>query len=318
MKTEQILEIASRAQAAGQACALVTVVRAESPTSAHPGDKAVVMPDGTIHGWVGGGCAQPAVVKTVRASLADGRPRMIRIAPTDAGKRDLADILEFGMACHSGGTLELFIDPVLPSQQLLVIGTSPVAAALAQLGPRVGFEVIVAGRGAESVDYPDVRKVLSDDGIEVIQAAVSASAYVIVATQGRRDLQGLKAALSLNAVQVSFVASRRKATVMRESLIGAGFDREAVRGIVAPAGYPISASTPEEIALSVLAAVVAHRRGEAHRVEAETAPAERTEPASSEETATASSCCGSQAGPAAAPEAGSDSDDGPSGSCCGN
>ncbi len=317
MKTRQILEIAARAQAAGQPCALVTVVRAESPTSAHPGDKAVVMPDGTIHGWVGGGCAQPAVVKTVRASLADGSPRMIRIAPTDAGKRDLADILEFGMACHSGGTLELFIDPVLPSQQLLVIGTSPVAVALAQLGPRVGFELVVAARGAESVDYPDARQVLNDDSIEGIQAAVSSGAYVIVATQGRRDLQGLKAALSLNAAQVSFVASQRKAAVMRESLIGAGFDREAVNGIVAPAGYPISASTPEEIALSVLAAVVAHRRGGGHSVEREAAPAQRTESATSVKAATASSCCGSTAEPPE-PEAGADSRHGASSSCCGD
>lgn len=295
MNANKVLEIAARAQAEGQPCALVTVLRAESPTSARPGDKAVVMRDGTIRGWVGGGCAQPAVVKTVRAALADGRPRMIRIAPGDQGQRDLADVLEFGMACHSGGTLELFVDPLLPSQQLVVIGTSPVAVALAQLAPRVGFDVVVAGRGAVPADYPDARAVVEDDGVDGLRAAVSEGAYVVVATQGRRDLAGLKAALSLRAAQVSFVASARKAAVLRESLLGAGFDPEAVAEIVAPAGYPISAGTPEEIALSVLAAVVAERRGRSAEARqalgAESLEADRPVPVAA--ASTAGSCCDS-------------------------
>ena len=84
-----------------------------------------------MHGWVGGGCAQPAVVRAVRQVLADGHARLIRIAPTaEDAERDLGDVLEFGMACHSGGTLELFVDPVLPRAQLVVIGASPVAQAL--------------------------------------------------------------------------------------------------------------------------------------------------------------------------------------------
>ncbi len=122
MNSMDTLGIAAREQASGRPCALVTVVRAEAPTSARPGDKAVVMPDGTIRGWVGGGCAQPAVVKTVRAALADGKPRLIRVAPAESKQRNLADVLEFGMPCHSGGTLELFIDPLLPRPQLVLIG----------------------------------------------------------------------------------------------------------------------------------------------------------------------------------------------------
>ena len=108
---------------------LLTTVRQVRPTiltgtSTSPGafDKAVVTADGNLHGWVGGGCAQPAVVRTVRQVLNDGRARLIRIAPTDDGhERDLGDVLEFGMACHSGGTLELFVDPVLPHAQLVVL-----------------------------------------------------------------------------------------------------------------------------------------------------------------------------------------------------
>jgi xanthine dehydrogenase accessory factor len=317
MNATRVLEIAARAQAEGQPCALVTVLRAESPTSARPGDKAVVMKDGTIRGWVGGGCAQPAVVKTVRAALADGRPRMIRITPGSQGQRDLADVLEFGMACHSGGTLELFVDPLLPTQQLVVIGTSPVAVALAQLGPRVGFDVVVAGRGAEPADYPDARTVVEDDGVDALRSVVSEGAYVVVATQGRRDLAGLKAALSLKAAQVSFVASARKAAVLRESLLGAGFDPDEVAAIVAPAGYPISAGTPEEIALSVLAAVVAERRGRS--AEARQAPATGASEARSAESATATSnaCCGSTSAGKAPEPASTEPVTQKRGSCCG-
>ena len=134
-----------------QPFALVTVLRVAAPTSAKAGDKAVVTADGQIHGWIGGGCAQPAVIKTVRAALADGQARSIRISPAqETQEQQLADVLEFGMACHSGGTLELFIDPVLPLASLTVLGDSPVARALCDLAPRVGFAVQMVAQGARA------------------------------------------------------------------------------------------------------------------------------------------------------------------------
>lgn len=256
-----VFDAARRLQEAGTAYALVSVTKALPPASARPGDKAVVTADGQLHGWVGGGCAQPAVIRTVRQALADGRARMIRIAPAELGHETvLGDVLEFGMACHSGGTLELFIDPVLPSAQLVVIGASPVAVSLAQLAPRVGFAVSVVAHEAQSADFADAQQVIATDDIAAVVARVSAGAWVVVATQGRRDMQALRLALALNARQVSFVASARKALVLRQSLVAAGADVQAVAAIVAPAGYPMAATTPEEIALSVLAAVVSHRR----------------------------------------------------------
>lgn len=258
---DTVLEAARRLQQAGTPCALVSVVKALPPASAHPGDKAVVTADGEMQGWVGGGCAQPAVIRTVRQALADGRARMIRIAPAEEGhERDLGDVLEFGMACHSGGTLELFVDPLLPRADLVVIGNSPVAASLVQLGPRVGFAVTLVAQGAKAADHPDACRVIDRDDVATVGPQIGAGAWIVIATQGRRDLQALGLALSLNARQVSFVASARKAQVLKDSLITAGADAAAVAAIVAPAGYPISASTPEEIALSVLAAVVANRR----------------------------------------------------------
>ena len=255
------LAIAARFLADGTAYALVTVVRVQAPASARPGDKAIVTGDGVFHGWVGGGCAQPAVVKTVRQSLADGRTRLIRIAPASDGARELGDVLEFGMSCHSGGALELLVDPVLPQPRLLILGISPVAATLAQLAPRVGFAVTVAAVGARPGDFPDAQVVLDSDAADQLAERVPAGAYVVVATQGRRDLQALQAALAVRAQQVSLVASARKASVLKTSLLAGGADADAVAAIAAPAGYPIAASTPEEIALSVLAAIVAQRRG---------------------------------------------------------
>ncbi len=261
MNRNEWITQAARLQAAQQPFALVTVLRAQAPTSGKAGDKAVVTADGQIHGWIGGGCAQPAVIKTVRRALLDGQPRTIRISPSDeSAERTLGDVLEFGMACHSGGTLELFIDPVMPSATLTVVGDSPVARALVGLAPRVGLRVAVVAHGAQAADFPDADTVLDNDDVSQVSARL-ASPFVVVATQGRRDVQGLKAALALQPQGLWFVASARKAGVLLDSLVASGEDPAAVARIVAPAGAIIGAQTPEEIALSVLTSVVAARRG---------------------------------------------------------
>jgi xanthine dehydrogenase accessory factor len=142
-----------------------------------------------------------------------------------------------------------------------VVGDSPLAAALAGLAPRVGLPATVVAHGADSVRFADAERVIASDDAAEVAAQVAPGAFVVVATQGRRDLQGLRAALGLQARQVFFVASARKAAVLRAALVEAGHAAEAVGAIVAPAGEPIGAQTPEEIALSVLATVVAARRG---------------------------------------------------------
>jgi xanthine dehydrogenase accessory factor len=234
------LTFAHQFQQSQQPYALATVLRVTPPTSSRPGDKAVITSDGTIHGWIGGGCAQPAVIKTVRAALADGVPRTIRISPSTEGSEQLlGDVLAFGMTCHSGGTLELFIDPVLPLTELTVMGDSPVAHALAELAPRVGFSVRAVSSAFEQTP---------------------SGGWFIVATQGRGDLPALRAAIEAQARTVWFVASERKGDVLKASLKASGLPAAAVDAIVAPAGTPIGAQTPEEIALSVLGAVIAARR----------------------------------------------------------
>ena len=323
-----LLAAAQRLQQQNQPYALVTVIRVQAPASARPGDKALVTADGIAQGWIGGGCAQPAVLRTVRQALQDGRARMIRIAPAaDSEKgepRDanqvLDDVLEFGRSCHSGGTLELFIDPMLPPARLTVIGDSPVAVALVGLAPRVGLQVTVLVQGADPLRYPDAAQVIATDEAAAVAAQVAPGSFVVVATQGKRDVQGLRAALALQARQISFVASARKAQVLRESLIESGCDAEAVRAIIAPAGQFIGAQTPEEIALSVLAAVVAARRSGQRATAAVRPPLRLPLPDVATVAAVAGSCCGGSeaASPAAAPALATLAPSSPaSGSCCG-
>lgn len=258
--SDAVLDTAYRLKAAGKPFALATVVRCESPTSAKPGAKAVIEPDGTIHGWIGGGCAQPAVVKTARQTITDGRPRLIRISP-ERGEPVEHGIVEYGMSCHSGGTLDIFIDPVTVRPALVIIGTSPAAQTLCALATRVGFAVTVAFTGADRTLFPEAEQII--DGLELPQALLERRPFVVVSTQGRRDEEGLEAALRSGAESIAFIASERKAAKLRQYLIERGHDSTRVEAIVSPAGVEIGAVTPEEIALSVLAGLVRTRRSPA-------------------------------------------------------
>ena len=254
MESDAVLDKAARLKAEGKPFALVTVVRAVSPTSAKPGAKAIVEADGVIQGWVGGGCAQPAVIKTAKKVLQEGLARLIRISPT---KDEYVEegITDFGMTCHSGGTLDIFIDPIIARPMLLVIGASPAAQALVGLAQHVGFSVTAAFPGADAEMFPDADKIIN--GFDVTGSTPS---FVVVATQGKSDEQGLESAISTGAAYTAFIASERKATKLKAYLIENGSDAERVDAIISPAGVEIEAVTPEEIALSVLAGVVKARR----------------------------------------------------------
>ncbi|MFM9106869.1 MAG: XdhC family protein, partial [Chloroflexota bacterium] len=135
------LDLASTLTADGSPFVLATVVRCENPTSAKPGQKAVILPDGTMHGWVGGSCAQPLVAREALLALADGQPRLMRLCPSAGDAASLPGLVEHRMTCHSGGTLEIFVEPMLPKPALCIVGDSPVASVLAALGPIVGYRV---------------------------------------------------------------------------------------------------------------------------------------------------------------------------------
>ena len=125
---------------AGEPFALATVVRRFAPASAQPGAKAIIRPGGEMVGWVGGSCAQPVVVAEAQQALRDGTPRLLRLGHVPGASAD-DSVLEYPMTCHSGGALEILIEPVLPSPRLALVGATPVAETLAALARVIGLAV---------------------------------------------------------------------------------------------------------------------------------------------------------------------------------
>lgn len=257
-----ILRRAAELTAAGRPFALATVVAVVRPTSARPGARGIVHPDGQIEGWVGGSCAQPIVVKEALASLVDGQPRLLRIAkePPSASRR--ADgVIDYVMTCHSGGTLEIAVEPILPAPELWVAGTTPIAAALVSLGAAAGFRVTVVDPVADPADFPAAERVQRAPNFRGLEAA--RPPYVVVASQGVWDEEAVEAALRLEVAYLGLVASPTRAAAVRAYLREVEVPEERIAALRAPAGLDIGAETPEEIALSILAELVQVRRGRA-------------------------------------------------------
>lgn len=265
---EQTLE---RLRAKGEPCALVTVVRAIKPTSANAGEKAVVTRDGQIHGWIGGGCAQPAVTRTVAEVLADGEPRLIRVAPPESEEKGAPGVVDFNMGCASRGTLDLFIEPMQTAPVVRVLGAAPTARHLVELAARVGFDVQVAAADTAPDEFPGASRHHPDWAAPGDWPAVR---WAVVATQGQGDRKALKAALDSPAEAIAFIASRRKRDRQLEALAESGYGRDRLAAIHAPAGVDVGARTPEEIALTVVTQLIEWRRRGVPRAEAENASAD--------------------------------------------
>ncbi len=250
---------------AGQPFALATVVAVQRPTSARPGARGIIHPDGTIEGWVGGSCAQPVVVREALLALADGQPRLLRLSkdgPSDARRGD--GVIELVMTCHSGGTLEIYVEPHLPAPLLWVAGTTPIASALVALGSAAGWRVSIFDPIADPTAFPGAERVTAGSEAELRDTEPSATPAVVVATQGVWDEEALAAALSRNAAYVGLVASPTRAGVVRAWLRDEGrIPDDRLAALRAPAGLDLGAETAEEIALSILAELVQVRRGTA-------------------------------------------------------
>ncbi len=256
MSTRKFERVVEALRSSGRPFVIATVVRTVAPTSAKAGDRAVVDSDGSVVGWVGGGCALTALKRNAAEALADGRTRLVRIS------RDL-DQLESGiighpMTCPSGGTLDIFIEPVMPRKQLVVVGRSAIARALCSLAPKVGFDVVMAAPGGHREEFSDARDWLED--IDEVAGLTPRPDAVLVATQGSGDARGLGAAIESGAAYVGFIASPKKSARLKQSLKKRGYDEAAVDAIDAPAGMDIGARTPEEVALSVLAEILQRRK----------------------------------------------------------
>jgi xanthine dehydrogenase accessory factor len=241
---------------------------------------------------VGGSCTRPTVVSEALAALEDGRPRLIALGPDPEAVRR-PGLVAFPMACHSGGRVEIHIQPVLPPPRLVVYGLSPIARALAKLAKAMGYAVEVVDPGADAAAFPDADAVHAEaSSVPGAGPSNVVPTFAVIATQGQWDEEAVRSALGLRAGYVGVVASPRRFAEMRES--AAPSAREAWAAIDNPAGLDIGAKTAEEVALSILAGIVARRR----RAEAAQLESARAEPAGREaDTASLDPVCGMSVSP---------------------
>lgn len=234
MTNDELLEMARELNARGEAYALVTVVRAIAPTSAYLGAQAIILADGTLHGWIGGGCAKGVVIRAAQSAIENGEPKLVRIS--NEGTHPEEDVEHYAMACASNGSVELFIQPCSARSALCVLGSTPAAEEARFLAQRLRIR-------------------LADTPAE--------APVVLVATQGQGDEEALEAALRSPAKQVLMIASRRKAEKLRAVMRMRGVDESRLASLQAPAGPDAGAKTPGEIALAAIVGVLAllRRRG---------------------------------------------------------
>jgi len=242
MTGSDLFQEADRLREAEEPFVLATVVAYKSPQSAKPGSKAIIKADGEMIGWVGGGCVQPIVLREAKNALKTGQPKLLTISP-DAARDDWQGAESYRMTCEGGGSLEIYLEPVLPKPQLIIIGRSPVAQTLAQLGHMLDFKVTAIDSNPGSV-----RDHIKEDS------------FVVVATMGNGDEEGLLSVIGTRPRYLGLVASEKKSKALFEYAREKGATDEDIAAIKCPAGVELGSETLPEIALSVAAEIVQVRR----------------------------------------------------------
>jgi xanthine dehydrogenase accessory factor len=232
-KQTAILGEAARLAAEGEAFALATVVSVRRPASARVGDRGLVTGDGVLHGWVGGACSEPIVVRQALLALADGRPRLVRVCPPGEEARVPAGVVVAHSHCASEGVVDVLVEPELPAPLLSVVGESPAGATLVALAETIGWRVAL-----EPVETADA---------------------VVVATMGHCDEDALERALDAGTGYVALVASSKRAATVLGAMRERGIPEESLTRVRSPAGLDLGPSSQEEIAVAILAELVAWR-----------------------------------------------------------
>lgn len=235
-----------------QAYAWATVVRATPPSSAYVGAQAIVTADGTLHGWVGGGCARGIVVQSCLEAIEHGTSKLIRIS-NEAGLIE-TDTEQHAMPCASNGALDLFIQSVNPTPVLCIAGSTHAATAAGEFAALLGWRVFysrssdVVEKAGALIDQPETLAKLPNDA--------PPPDFMLVATQGEDDLENLERALKGPAKKVLLIASTKKAASLISSMRHLGISQERLADLESPAGPDIFAETPTEVALAAVAGLV--------------------------------------------------------------
>ena len=243
----------------GSPFAIATVIRAEKPTSAKVGAKAIITEDGSLSGWIGGSCAEPTVKREAKKVLQDGQPRFIRLCPPEKmGTAPQEGVTEIALTCISGGTLEIYIEPQLVQPYLVVIGHLATAEALVRLGKDLGWHVSLMGLDVTRERFPAADHIF--DELDFSKLTITKNSDVVVASHGNYDEDMLVAALQSEAPYVALIASKKRANAILEYLNEANLTQDQIARLKYPAGLDFGAMTPEEIALSILAEIIQRRR----------------------------------------------------------
>jgi xanthine dehydrogenase accessory factor len=252
-----VLEEVVRLRRAGQRCALATIVEVNGSIPSFESAKMLVREDGSIVGTIGGGCVEAEVWNAAREVMETGKPRRLKF---NLGQDAAYDE---GLIC--GGQLEVFVDPIEPQSQVFIFGAGHISKSLAQLSGMLGFRTVIVDNResfANKDRFPDVDEIHAAEYEEVFPALeLGSTSYVIIVTRGHRDdMRVLRWAVTTPARYIAMIGSKRKVFSVARELEKEGVPRERLERIHAPMGLDIGALTPEEIAVSVAAEIVAVRR----------------------------------------------------------
>lgn len=238
--------------------AIAMVVRRVEPTSGKPGDKAIIRKDGSISGWIGGGCTRGIVLKEAFAAMQDGKPRLVSI-DNEGNAITKPGVMKYNMTCQSGGAVDVYIEPVLPKPHVLIMGKSHIAMALCKLGKTMGYTISLVTDTGDKDGFADADHLILQADFD--STKVKENTYIVVSTQGEGDENALESAVRSKAAYVAFVASRKKANSLFRELKNRGISFDQLKEIRTPAGLDIKAKLPEEVAISILAQIIEHIRG---------------------------------------------------------
>jgi xanthine dehydrogenase accessory factor len=233
-----VLEQAAELARQGEEFALATVVWRQGPSSSHQGSRAIVTRSGEIHGWIGGACAEPAVVREAQRAIADGEPRLLRLGPPEQLGAVPEGVTVIPISCQSDGALEVYVEPVVPSPHLVIVGCSPMAHALQELARAVGWHVDLV------------------DGADLTADSLDPRAAVVVATQGHGDEEAMEKAVRAAPAYVGLVASHRRGDAVLGYLADRDVPQEVLARVRVPAGLDLGHTSHREIAVAILAELV--------------------------------------------------------------
>ena len=243
---------------ARQPFVLASVVWRRAPSSGRQGAKAVILADGTVRGWLGGACAEPSVVRHGLECLETGEPALLFLGqPDELDDRSHEGVRPIAMACESEGAMEIYLEPHRPQPQLIAVGRSPAVDAMASTAAAIGWRPVIVDDGGDPAEH--ARPELVRTKLDLIGLGADSATAVVVATQGHYDDLALVEALATDAGYVGLVASPRRAAAVLDSLRSRGFGPEDLARVNAPAGLDLGRVPNAEIAVAVMADLVARR-----------------------------------------------------------